>query len=260
MHSSSSITVLVVLCLVLVLIYRIQALHQKKIWYLSIQQIIYLVLIPGLVFPMIFSYLQSMVRLPKSDTSFFPDSILVNIVLLSLMFSYGGIAIHAVTKMLSEYLKEKESELAMVNKFFHLTFSHNLIYGGIIVTSLGITLLELNHIPNDGIASIGWGIFRGILLGVSFATFIYYYTRASSDRYRGKWSDLKFFFGVAWIGFTILLYVIEKFEIGITEYQLLLPMLLSFSIVVGLSLILVIKKLKNGSFRINLKKNLRRIF
>jgi hypothetical protein len=120
--------------------------------------------------------------------------------------------------------------------------------------------LELNHIPNDGIASIGWGIFRGILLGVSFATFIYYYTRASSDRYRGKWSDLKFFFGVAWIGFTILLYVIEKFEIGITEYQLLLPMLLSFSIVVGLSLILVIKKLKNGSFRINLKKNLRRIF
>jgi hypothetical protein len=201
-----------------------------------------------------------MIRLPKSETSFFPDGFLVNIVLLSLMFSYGGIAIHAITKMFSEYLKDKDSELAQVNKFFHLNFSHNLIYGGIIVTSLGITLLELNHIPTGGIANISWGIFRGLLLGISFATFIYYYTRASSDRYRGKWSDLKFFFGVAWIGFSLLLYVIEKFEIGFTEYQLLLPMLLSFSFVVGLSLILVIRRLKNGGLRIDFKKRVKRIF
>lgn len=260
MHGSAFITVIAVLFFVLVLVYRIKALHTKKIWHLSLQQIIYLVLIPGLVFPMIFSYLQSMIRLPRSAASFFPDGFLVNIILLSLMFSYGGIAIHAVTKMLTEYLNKKDGELAQVNNFFHLNFSHNLIYSGIIVTSLGITFLELNHIPDSGMASIGWGIFRGVLLGISFATFIYYYTRASSDRYRGKWSDLKFFFGVAWIGFTLLLYVVEKFEIGFTEYQLLLPMLLSFSFVVGLSLILVIRRLKNGSFRIDLKKRIKRIF
>lgn len=260
MHGSASITVIAVLFFVLVLAYRIKVLHTKKIWHLSLQQIIYLVLIPGLVFPMIFSYLQSMARLPRSAASFFPDGFLVNIILLSVMFSYGGIAIHAVTKMLSEYLQDKNSELAQVNKFFHLNFSHNLIYSGIIVSSLGITLLELNHVPDAAIASLSWGIFRGILLGVSFATFIYYYTRASSDRYRGKWRDLKFFFGVVWIGFSLLLYVIEKFDIGFTEYQLLLPMLLSFSFVVGLSLILVIRRLKNGSFRIDLKKRIKRIF
>jgi len=255
MHSSSFITVIGVLCFVMVFVYRIQALHAKKIWNLSIQQIIYLVLIPGLVFPMAFSYLQSMVRLPKSETSFFPDSLLVNTILLSLMFSYGGIAIHAITKMFSEYLKDNDSELAEVNKFFHLNFSHNLVYSGIIVTSLGITLLELNHIPNDGLVNIGWGIFRGLILGISFAIFLYYYTRASSNNYRGKWSDLKFFFGVAWVGFSLLLYVIEKFGIGFTEYQLLLPMLLSFSFVVGLSLVLVIKRLKTGGFHVNLKKD-----
>jgi len=259
MQSSSFITVIGVLCFVLVFVYRIQALHIKKIWHLSLQQIIFLILIPGLVFPMIFSYLQSMIRLPRSDTSFFPDGFLVNIILLSVMFSYGGVAIHAVTKMLSGYLKDKNSELAQVNKFFHLNFSHNLIYSGIVISSLGITLLEINHVPNDGITNLGWGIFRGIILGLSFAIFIYYYTRASSNIYRGRWSDLKLFFGVAWIGFSLLLYIVQKFDIGFTEYQLLLPMLLSFSFVAGLSLVLVIKRLKNGGFRLNFKKKINQI-
>lgn len=259
MHSSAFITVFGVLCLVLVMLYRIKALHQKKIWNLSLQQIIFLVLIPGLVFPMVFSYLQSMLRLPKSDTAFLSDGLLVTIILLSLMYLYGGVAIHAVTKMFSDYLRDKDSELAKINKFFHLNFSHNLIYSGIIISSLGITLLELNHIPNDGIVSIRWGIFRGIVLGISFAIFIYYYTRASSDNYRGRWSDLKIFFGTVWVGFTLLLYIIGKFDIGFTEYQLLLPMLLSFSFVAGLSLIVVFRRLKNGGFRLNFRKKIGKI-
>lgn len=256
MHSI--LTVILVFCFVLVFSYRIQALHTKKIWNLSIQQLIYLVLIPGLVFPMIFSYLQSMSRLPKSIYSFVPDGLLVNIILLSLMYSYGGIAIHAITKMLSEYLKDKNDEVAQINKFFHLTFSHNLVYSGILITSLGITLLEINHVPNGNITSIGGGIIRGILLGISLAIFIYYYTQTSSNSYQGKWNDLKFFFGVVWIGFSLLLYIVQKFDIGFTEYQLLLPMLLSFSFVVGLSLILVFKKLKHGGFRIDFKKKFKR--
>ncbi len=259
MHGSSFITVIGVLCLVMIMLYRIKALHTKKIWHLSIQQVIFLVLIPGIVFPMIFSYLQAMLRLPKSDTAIFPDSILVSTILLSLMYSYGGIAIHAVTKMFSSYLKNKNSELAEINKFFHLNFSHNLVYSGIIISSLGITLLEINHVPNTGITNLGWGIFRGIILGLSFAIFIYYYTRASSNSYRGRWGDLKLFFGTVWLGFSLLLYVVEKFDIGFTEYQLLLPMLLSFSVMVGLSLVLVIKKLKNGNLSINLKKKISKI-
>ena len=259
MHASSLLTVIGVMCFILVMLYRVQALHTKKIWHLSIQQIIFLVLIPGLVFPMIFSYLQAMLRLPKSDTAIFPDGLLVSAILLSLMYSYGGIAIHAVTKMFSSYLKTNNSELAEINKYFHLNFSHNLVYSGIIISSLGITLLELNHIPTDGVTTIRWGIIRGILLGLSFAIFIYYYTRATSDTYRGKWSDLKLFFGVVWVGFSLLLYVVQKFDIGFTEYQLLLPMLLSFSFVVGLSLILVIKKLKNGGLQLNFKKKISQI-
>lgn len=258
MHSAALLTVILVFCFVLVFSYRIQVLHTKKIWNLSIQQLIYLVLIPGLVFPMIFSYLLSMSRLPKSTYSFIPDGFLINVILLSLMFTYGGIAIHAITKMLSEFLKDKNDEVAQINKFFHLSFSHNLVYSGILLTSLGITLLEINHVPDGNIISIGGGIIKGILLGISFAVFIYYYTKTSSNSYRGRWNDLKFFFGVVWIGFSLLLYVIQKFDIGFTEYQLLLPMLLSFSFVVGLSLILVFKKLKSGGFSINLKKKFKK--
>ncbi|HSV95259.1 MAG TPA: hypothetical protein VLH94_04820 [Spirochaetia bacterium] len=261
MQSSAIITVFGVLFIVLILVYRIQALHTKKIWNLSIQQIIFLILIPGIVFPMIFSYLQSTVRLPKSESSIISDGFLVNTILLSIMYSYGGIAIHAVTKMFSNYLKEKDSEIAQVNKFFHLTFSHNLVYSGMAISSLGITLLELNHIPNNQPASIGWGIFRGLVLGLSFAIFIYYYTRASSsNEYRGRWGDLKMLFGVIWISFSLLLYIVQKFDIGFSEYQLLLPMFLSFALLAGLSLILVIRRLKNGSFRIELTNKIKRIF
>jgi len=259
MHSSTLLTILGVLLSIFVPLYRIQSLHKKRIWNLSIQQITYLILIPGIVFPTVFSYLQSMLRLPRSKMTIFSDGLLVNIILLSMMFSYGGIAMHAVTKMFSEYLRKENNELAQINKFFHLTFSHNLIYSGIIISSLGITLLEINHIPNDGVSSIYTGILRGLILGVSFATFIYYYTRASSDSYKGRWGDLKVFFGILWVGFSILLFVIQKFDIGLTEYQLLIPMLLSFSLVVGLSLILVIKRLKNGGFRLNFKKKIGKI-
>ena len=260
MHSSAIITVLGVLFLALVFIYRIQALHTKKIWHLSIQQLIFLVVIPGVVYPMIFSYLMSTTRLPKSNLTFISDGFLVNTILLCMMYSYGGIAIHAVTKMFSNFLKDKNSELAQINKFFHLKFSHNLIYSGVAISTLGITLLELNHVPDSGTISIGWGIARGLLLGISFAIFIYYYTRASSGNYRGKWGDLKLVFGVAWVGFSLLLYLVQKFDIGITEYQLLLPMLLSFSFVAGMSLILVLRRFKNGTIRLDFKKRIKRLF
>jgi len=209
---------------------------------------------------MIFSYLQSTLRLPKSSSTFFSDGLLVSIILLCMMYSYGGIAIHAVTKMFSDFLKEKDSEIAEINRFFHLKFSHNLIYSGVIISALAITLLEINHIPDNLPTSISLGVFRGILLGISFAIFIYYYTRASSENYRGRWGDLKLVFGIIWVAFSLLLYTIQKFDIGFSEYQLLLPMFLSFALLAGLSLILVFKRLKNGGFRINFKKNIKTFF
>lgn len=254
MQGTGLFTVLGVVMFVFASIYRIQSLHRKKIWNLSIQQLIHLVLIPGILFPMVFSYLQSISRIPRNETVFLSDTFLVDMVMLSILFAYGGIAIHAVTKMLSEYLSSQETEAAEINKFFHLTFSHNLAFGGVILASLGMTLLELNHVSLANSTSVGWGIFRGLLLGFSFFLATYNYARYIGSDYRGKWGDLKVTFGAVWLGFAVLLYVIQRFDPRLTEYQLLLPMLLSFSVVTAMSLVLVIRRIKQGQWRIRVGK------
>jgi hypothetical protein len=254
MNGTGLFTVLAVFLMVAAAIYRIQSLHQKKIWNLSIQQLIHLVLIPGIIFPMIFSYLQTVVKLPRSSTAVISDGFLVNSILLSMMFSYGGIAIHAVTKMLQDYLDKSVSEARRVNAFFHTTFSHNMAFVGIVLASFGLTLLEINHVPEGNTASFGSGIVRGLLLGGSFGLAVWNYTRYTGGDY-GRWSDLKITFGAIWLVFAFLIYIVDKMEIGFSEYDLLLPILLSFSLMVGLSLVLVVRRLKRGGIRIMLKKN-----
>lgn len=253
MRGTGLFTVLVVFVFVVASIYRIQSLHRKKIWHLSIQQMIHLVLIPGVLFPMVFSYLQVITRQPRNETVFLSDIFLVDTVLLSMMFAYGGVAIHAVTKMMQEYLINEKAEARQVNSFFHMTFSHNLTYAGMILASLGLTILELNHAPLQNPQSVYWGLIRGILLGASFFLTVFNYTRYSGGDF-GRWNDLKVTFGAVWVAFAVLLYVIQKLDPRFSEYQLLLPMFLSFSVMAGLSLVLVFRRLKKGRWRVDVEK------
>lgn len=258
MKGTGLFTIVIVIVVVGALVYRVQTLHKRKIWNLSVQQLIHLVLIPGILFPMIFTYLQGFVRLPRNTEAFLPDGFLVNAVLLSLLFTYGGIAIHAVTKMMNEHLSGTETEAAEINAFFHMTFSHNLAFVGISVASLGLTLLEINHVPAGNAVSLWAGLWRGLLLGGSFALAAYNYTRYTGGDL-GRWNDLKITFGVIWLVVALLIYVAEKMDIGLSEYQLLLPMLLSFSVMAFLSLILVFRRIKRGQWRIKVgKKRLKR--
>lgn len=258
MKGTGIFTAITMIVMVAALLYRVQTLHQKKIWNLSVQQLIHLVLIPGILFPMIFTYLQGIVRLPRNTEAFLSDGFLVNMVLLSLFFTYGGVAIHAVTKMMSESLSGTETEAAQINAFFHMTFSHNLTFVGILAASFGLILLEINHIPSGGGLSLWSGLWRGLLLGGSFAFAAYNYTRYTGGDL-GRWNDLKITFGAAWLVIALLIYIVEKLDIGFSEYQLLLPMLLSFSIMAFLSLILVFRRIKRGQWRVKIgKKRLKR--
>lgn len=258
MKGTGLFTAMVIVVAVVALIYRIKTLHRKKIWNLSVQQLIHLVLIPGILFPMIFTYLQGIMRLPRSTEAFLPDGFLVNMVLISLLFTYGGIAIHAVTKVLSEHLSGTEIEAAQINAFFHMTFSHNLTYTGVVVGSLGLVLLEINHVSLLSPQSIFGGVWRGLLLGGSFFLMIFNYTRYTGGDL-GRWNDLKMTFGAIWLAFVALIYVVEKLDVGFSEYQLLLPILLSFSVMAFLSLILVLRRIKRGHWRVRVgRKQLKR--
>lgn len=257
MKGTGLFTTIIILVVVGALIYRIATLHRKKIWNLSVQQVIHLVLIPGVLFPMIFTYLQSIVRLPRTSEAFLSDGFLVNMVLLSLFFTYGGVAIHAVTKALQEYLEEN-TEARQINAFFHMTFSHNLAFVGILSTSFGLALLEINHVPTGNVMSLWSGLWRGLLLGGSFALAAINYTRYTGGDL-GRWNDLKITFGAAWIVVALLIYVVEKLDVGFSSYQLLLPMLLLFSAMAFLSLVLVFRRIKSGQWRVFVnKKRLKR--
>ena len=207
------------------------------------QQLLTLVIIPGVFLPIIFSYIFSLTLRPEAGMVFIHDKVLVNIILLALVFGYGGVAMHAVSQILSDqfHIYGGPKEVIEINRFFHMTFSHNLTFAAAALVLLGITLLELNHEPNSTPIGIASGIIRGLLLGGAAALATYNYTRYTSGDV-GRWNDFKVSFMVIWIGFVVLLYSIQQLNPKLTDYQLLLPSLLSFSVLIILSLVLVIRR------------------
>lgn len=235
-------TVLAVAVFALVVMYRFSYLHKKKIWNLSVQQMINLVVVPGIIFPFIYAYLRSVETLPRNPYAYLPDALLVNIVLLSFMFTYGGMAIHAVTKMLSEYLRNDNNELAEVNRFFHLQFSHTLSYAGALAAFWGLVILELSHVPATDPVNWGWGVIKAVGLGLAVLIGLQGYTRSFGDDYQGRWRDLKLVFLVFWIGFILFLLGVRRIRPELTDYQLLLPAIGVFGVMVFLSTVLVIRR------------------
>jgi hypothetical protein len=255
MLESNFLTVVGVLIFAAAMLYRVGFFNRKRWGHFTLLQVVYLVVVPGLIFPLLFSYMRSITMRPQNEVIILPDGFFINMILMASLFTYGGIAIHAVTKMLSEVIDEKaDTEAAKMNYFFHQTFSHNLTYSGAVTVVLGLTLLDLNHLSNASYA-IGESILRGVVLAVALLAAVFYYEPFTSSR----WSDLKSFFLVLWLGFMGVIYGVRKVDPSITEYQLLLPALISFSVMSLLSFLLVLRRLKHG-FRIYVsKKRVRRM-
>jgi hypothetical protein len=236
-------TIIAVLIIAGGLVFRINYVHQKRIGYFQLFQVAYLVIIPGIIYPLVFSYLNWIAKQPMNDQRVFSDGFLTNMVLISILFSYGGLVIHAVTKQLWRELKDNERSPAYIlNSKFHLTISHNLLYSGVVLTSVGVTLLELNHVPVTDPTSVTSAIIKGLLMGGAYMFMVFNYRPYTT----GRWSDLKTFFLVMWLCFVGLLYGIAKVDPRLTEYQLLLPTLISVSVMTLLSVVVVARKVKRG--------------
>jgi hypothetical protein len=142
-------------------------------------------------------------------------------------------------------LSKGDDDASEVNRFFHLTFSHNLSFTGAALALVGITLLELNHVTSQVNFGLWGGIVRGLILGGAFILGTYNYTRYTGGDV-GRWSDLKVMFIVVWIAFIVLLYAIKRLDPRMTDYELLLPSLLSFSLMAILGFVLVFRRVKRG--------------
>jgi hypothetical protein len=255
-------TLLVVVVFAAVLIYQASYLRNKQIGYFSLVHVFTLILVPGALLPLGYSYLQSVLARPLNQVTILPDGLLVNVVLLSFLFAYGGVAVHEVTKMLSqpEMLRYDDSKAAALNKYFHLSFSHNMAYMAVVMAIVGLTLLELNHLPAGD--SQGWlgAVVKGVVLGGSLLVAFYIYTR-SDDAYTGRWYDLRWAFGVAWLGFALVLYGVRKLDPTLRDYELLIPALLGLIVLLMVNIVLVVRRLKRGRWRVKVKwERLSRLF
>lgn len=248
MLEDNFLTVVIFLVAAGVIIYRISFFRKKTIGYFHLLQLMYLIVIPGIGLTYVFSALEAILKRPYIPHPFLSDGIILSFFIPAMFFTYGGIAIHSVTKMLWETMKkDPKDKTYQMNRFFHLTFSHNLIYSGVFVSVIGLSLLELNRLPLANPGNQILVIVRSIIIGLTLIAGIFWYNPYDKI---SRWSDLKTFFLIVWGGFLLLLYAIKRISPSMTDYQLLLPALLASSIVAILNLFLVFKKLKRRGFRI----------
>lgn len=246
------INLLILVLVAAAISYRISFLSKKSLGYFSLLQIVFLVILPGFVFIITYSYIQDILSRPINNIVFISDDWLINIFLLSCLFTYGGIAIHSVTKMLSDVLRYENSETAKINKHFHLVFSHNLIYSGALSALLSITLLEMNHVNLQDQNNMYLLFAKGLILGLVILTSARFYTK-SKDEYSGNWSDLKVFFVVVWMSLVLLFYGIKRVNPSLKDYDLIFSSLVIFVLLAFVNLLLVMRRLKRGGFAISFR-------
>lgn len=226
-----------------VIIYRASFLHNRKIFRLSLLQILYLIILPGVFLIILSSYVQSITSRPLVNDPIFSDRVFTDVIYLTFFFTYGGIAIHAVTKMLSETLRNDNSEAAQLNQYFHLNFSHNLIFSGMLMAFTNLALLELNHQPSLEPYSLVNLTIRGIVLGLGLILSMFHYTR-SKDQYVGRWADLKATFITLWILIIMTLYFVRQIDPTLRQYDNILPIFLVLSLGAILNIALIVRKIR----------------
>lgn len=239
---SDTISLVTVIVLGAAVAYQVSFFKHRRFFNLSLLQILYLIVLPGILFVIINSYVQKIVSLPRSEFAFLPDRLLSNTVQLAMFFTYGGIAIHATTKSLSERgLRFLESEVAQLNRYLHLTFSHNLIYGGAVLITTGLPLLELNHVPIHEYSRWTSPVLRGLGMGLAFILAIYFYN-PTKDGYRSRWVDLRLVFAGLWVALAVIVFAVVKTDAPLRHYQILFPALLCLSLVNSLPLFLIFRR------------------
>ena len=222
------------------LAYKSSLLHNHKIGYISLLQIFYLIIVPGVTYTILFSYLLEILERPQNAYSFLNNRILVSILLLSMLYTYGALAIHGVSKTVASYFStiQKKSLAYKVNDHFHRQFSHNLALIGAFVSATCFAILELNHqSPYPEKTKLTITILNGIFIGVvSILTMSFY---------KKRWLELKVFFFSSWMLFITLGYAVKPYIKNVKSYPFTLMMLVAFTIVASLNIFLYIKKVKN---------------
>jgi hypothetical protein len=240
MTNNELVIIGLIVVLASVLAYRSKFLHSKKIGYISLLQILYLIVVPGLLYTILFSYIFEVVQRPLNSNNFLSDRLIISVLMLSILYTYGGLAIHSISKTLSNYFTttDKQTLFYKVNNYFHREFSHNLVYIGAIVSALGFALLEINHqSPYPEGVKLIIPLVNGFIIGLALISGLSWYKQ--------RWLELRLFFISFWAMFIILLIALKPYFKQVQNYPITFSMLIAGILIALLNVFLYIRKVKN---------------
>lgn len=240
MNNIELIIIGLIVLLAAVLGYRSKFLHNKKIGYISLLQILYLIVVPGILYTILISYVFDIIQRPLNNNIFLSDRLIISVLMLSILYTYGGLAIHSIGKTLSTYFTENNKQFLVfkVNKYFHREFSHNLVYIGACFSALCFALLEINHIsPYPTGVKLIIPIVNGLIIGLSLISGLSWYKQ--------RWLELRFFFVSFWGMFVILLLAFKPYLKQVQSYPITFTMLIAGILIGLLNVFLYIRRVKN---------------
>jgi len=148
MNSNFSFIIIGLLFILTAIFFKSSKLQEKKIFYLSFyhffQQFIFL----PIVFLLLLNFSFQIIISPQIKNLFLTDLILIIGFFTCLLITIVGLAIHTISKTYSIYLKkfgDKNEDIFNLNNFFHMRFSHNLIYSFGILSAFFLSLMEISH-------------------------------------------------------------------------------------------------------------------
>ncbi len=242
------LSILIIIFLAGFLIYRASFLKNRRLFKLTLHQILYFFVIPSISSILVFNYALDLTKLPKNPNYFLRDGLLLNLVFVSMLFAYAGKAIHIVTTALFDAgLKTDSTPAGKINQKFHSTFSHNFVLGGLILLVTSLTLLEMNHLVDYSYNSLFSPMLRGFGIGLALIGGMYNYTRPDfKEDYPGvAWSDLKIVFSMSWVAFILIFFLSQLAGVQLNQYQLLLPALFALASVNVLNIFLTSRSKKS---------------
>ena len=173
------------------------------------------------VFPIIFYFglltiVKSILLRARIDILDFEDIQLIGIGIIFMIYSYVGISVHFVAKVLSRYIKKEDNpKVYRINEIFHGKLSHYVTFACAYMVIFTLALLELNYpmftiLPEFYLVLIA---ISGILAGYSSFKAIFY-----TNAWYGGYS--KPFFLITLVFLIILKTIYRSHELMMGYYPL----------------------------------------
>lgn len=226
MSHQELLTILVVIMFAAAITYKLNFFSNRHWRYIPLNQLYYLIVVPGVVNMVIYSEVFDIITRPKNPNIIFGDRFTITLLFMSSLYTYIGIAIHTITKTLSRYftVKQRKTKAYVICEYFHWDFSHNMVFIGALFTALFFSILDINHTSTIQPLNIVYVTIMGLLVGATGVFALLNYERYS-------WNHMKIFIISFWMAVVVAFYAAKPYISNINQYPFTAIILISFSMI-----------------------------